>query len=350
MGISATATSAGLPDWEPGFTLTVEGKDITALVAKNLVYLTLTDYGAGEKKSDELTFAVVDEALKLPAKGVKVTLSLGFGTQRVSKGTFVVDSTASGASADSPRIVQVTARAYSKSAAKGHSTLQSQKRRNWTDITLGDLLNTVAQEHGLAARIDEALAAKKLTHEDQAGESDMNLITRLATRYGAVSKVTHDTWILMFRDATKTTKGNDIPVITVTPAQVSRWSYRNNSDYPDSSQKGGGTHVIRYHDLTDGGKIKSITVGSGEPVVHEEVTMFNLEAAQEIAAGLTTKSKKKLCQMNTEMPLTPELMSLTAQYRVITKGFGSVEDREWHIGKAQFRISNQGGSLSLELE
>ena len=129
-----------------------------------------------------MTFAVVDEALRLPAKGVKVTLSLGFGTQRVRKGTFVVDSTASGASTDSPRIVQVTARAYSKSAAKGHSTLQSQKHRNWTDITLGDLLNTVAQEHGLAARINEALVAKKLTHKDQAGESDMNLITRLAAR------------------------------------------------------------------------------------------------------------------------------------------------------------------------
>ena len=239
--------------------VTVEGKDITALVAKNLVYLTLTDYGAGEKKSDEVTFAVVDKALKLLAKGIKVTLSLGLGTQRVSKGTIVVDSTASGASADSPRIVQVTAR------AKGHSTLQSQKHRNWTDITLGDLLNTVAQEHGLAAKVDEALAARKLTHEDQAGESDMNLITRLAARYGAVSKVTHDTWVLMLRAAKKTTKGNDTPVITVTPAQVSRWSYRNNSDYPDSSQKGGGTHVIRYHDLTDGGKIKSITVGSGEP-------------------------------------------------------------------------------------
>lgn len=350
MGVSTTATTAGLPDWAPGFTLTVEGKDITALVAKNLVYLTLTDYGAGEKKSDEVTFAVVDEALKLPAKGVKVTLSLGSGTQRVSKGTFVVDSTASGASGDSARIVQVTARAYSKSAAKGHSTLQSQKHRSWMDITLGDLLNTVAQEHGLAARIDEALAARKLMHEDQAGESDMNLITRLAARYGAVSKVTHDTWVLMSRDATKTTKGNDLPAITVTPGQVSRWSYRNNSDYPDSSQKGSGTHVIWYHDLTDGGKIKSITVGSGEPVVHEDVTMFNLEAAQEIAAGLTTKSKKKLCQMNIEMPLTPELVSLTAQCRVTTRGFGSVEDRAWHIGKAQFRLSNQGGSLELGLE
>lgn len=85
-------------------------------------------------------------------------------------------------------------------------------------------------------------------------------------------------------------------------------------------------------------------------MVHEEVTMFNLEAAQEIAAGLTTKSKKKVCQMNTEMPLTPDLASLTAQCRIITKGFGSVEDRDWHSGKAQFRISNQGRSLSLKLE
>lgn len=348
MGVNTTAT--GLPDWKPEFTLEVEGKDITALVAANLVNLTLTDYGAGEKKSDEVSFAVVDDKLALPQKGAKVALSLGFGEQRVSKGTFVVDSTASGASANSPRIVQVTARAYSKSAAKGHSTLQSQKHRNWTNVTLGDLLHTVATEHGLTARIDDTLAAKKLDHEDQAGESDMNLVTRLAARYGAVSKVTHDTWLVMPREATKTSKGNDIPLVTITPSQVSRWSFRNNSDHPDSSQKGGGTHVIRYFDLTNGGKVKSITVGSGEPVIHEEVTMYNLEAAKEISAGLTTNSKKKLCQMNIEMPLTPELVSLTAQCRVVTKGFGSVEDREWHISKAQFRISKQGFALSLDLE
>ncbi|NEG58174.1 contractile injection system protein, VgrG/Pvc8 family [Pantoea agglomerans] len=350
MGVTTDNTSAVLPDWEPGFTLIVEGKDITALVQKNLVSLTLTDYGAGEKKSDEVSFAVVDDRLTLPAKGVKVTLSLGFGQQRISKGTFVVDSVASGASADSARIAQVTARAYSKSAAKGHGTLQSQKQRSWTNLTLGDLLHTVATEHGLTARIDAALAAKKLTHEDQSGESDMNLMTRLAARYGAVSKVTHDAWVVMPREATKTSKGNAIKKMTITPSQTSRWSYRNNSDHPDSSSAGSGTHVIRYHDLTDGGKIKSITVGSGQPVVHEEVTMFSLEAAKEIAGGLTTTSKKKLQQMNLEMPLTPELVGLTAQCRVTTRGFGSVEDREWHIGKAQFRISPQGFSLGLDLE
>lgn len=350
MGVNSTAAAAALPDWEPAFTLTVEGNDITALVAANLVNLTLTDYGAGEKKSDEVSFAVVDDKLALPAKGVKVALSVGFGTQRVSKGTFVVDSTASGASANLPRIVQVTARAYSKSAAKGHSTLQSQKHRSWTNVTLGDLLNTVATEHGLAPRIDDSLAAKKLEHEDQAAESDMNLITRLAARYGAVSKVTHDSWVVMPREATKTSRGNDIKMVTIIPSQVSRWSYRNNSDHPDSSKAGGGTHVIRYFDVTDGGKVKSITVGSGEPVVHEEVTMYNLEAAKEIAGGVTTKSKKKLCQMNLEMPLTPELVSLTAQCRVTTKGFGSAEDREWHISRAQFRYGPQGATLSLDLE
>ena len=108
--------------------------------------------------------------------------------------------------------------------------------------------------------------------------------------------------------------------------------------------------MIRYQDLTDGGKVKSITVGSGEPVVHEEVTMYNLEAAKDIASGLTTKNKKKLCQMNLEMPLTPELVSLTAQCRVTTKGFGSVEDRDWHISKLQISISQREANIYIELE
>lgn len=47
--------------------------------------------------------------------------------------------------------------------------------------------------------------------------------------------------------------------------------------------------MIRYFDVTDGGKIKTLTVGSGEPVRHEDVTMYNLEAAKEIAGGAMTK-------------------------------------------------------------
>lgn len=65
---------------------------------------------------------------------------------------------------------------------------------------------------------------------------------------------------------------------------------------------------------------------------------------------MTTKRKKKLCQTNIEMDLTPELVSLTAQCRVTTKGFGSVEDRVWHISKALFRYGQQGATLSLDLE
>lgn len=346
----STYIKTGSQPWLPNFSISVEGSDITETVRANLINISLTDYGGSEKKSDQISFAVVSETLTIPKKGVKISLSLGFGEQLVDKGSFVVDSAASGGSDSSPRVVEVTARAFSKTNARGHSALQSQKTRSFSGVTLADLVNTVATEHGLTARVPASLAGVLVSHIDQVGESDMNLITRLAERYGAVSKVTHDKWVLTPREGTTTVSGNPLPKITITPGDVSRWSYRDNSDHPDSSSAGSGTHVITYTDVTDGGKTKTITVGSGEPVVQYEWPMPDRESAQEIAAGFSTKSKKKLKSMSLDMPATPALLSLTAQCLVTTAGFGSAEDRDWQINRVDLSLGEQGFTIKLELE
>ncbi|QHA85674.1 hypothetical protein [Serratia rhizosphaerae] len=41
--------SGNMP-WQPNFSLSVEGEDITDIVRENLVNLTLKDHGAGSKK------------------------------------------------------------------------------------------------------------------------------------------------------------------------------------------------------------------------------------------------------------------------------------------------------------
>lgn len=341
---------SGSMPWQPNFSLTVEGEDITAIVRANLINLTLTDYGGSQKKSDQVSFAVVSQDMKLPAKGVKISIGLGFGQELTDKGTYIVDSTTSGFSTSSPRIIEVTARAFSKSNERGHSTLQSQKTRSFSGVTLGDLVNKVATEHGLTPKVPVSLASIQIPHVDQLGESDMNLLTRLADRYSAVSKVSHDYWILTPREGMTTVDGNALQKLVLTPDMVSTASYYNNSDHPDASSANGGTNVISYVDVTDGGKIKTITVGSGEPVTHSEFPMPSLASAQEVAGSTTTKSKKKLKGMSISLPAAPELMGLTAQCLIETSGFGEVEDQEWHISKLDMTLAEQGFTIKLELE
>ena len=346
----ANYIDTGKMEWKPNFSITVEGEDITDIVRENLINITYTDYGGSEKKSDQISFAVVSEDMQLPKKGVKISLGLGFGQELASKGTFVVDSLSSGFSKNSPRIIEITARAYSKSNEYGHSALQSQKTRSFSGVLLGDLVNKIASEHGLTPHIPESLASIQIQHVDQVGESDMNLLTRLADRYSAVSKVSHDYWLFMPREGTQKVNGEELQILTITPEMVDTYAYQNNSDHPDSSKSGSGTQVISYIDVTDGGKIKTITVGSGEPVTHNAIPMPDLASAKEVAGGSSTKSKKKLKTMSVSLPAAPELMGLTSQCLITTSGFGSVEDQDWHISKLDMTLSEQGFALKLELE
>ncbi|MDY3571965.1 contractile injection system protein, VgrG/Pvc8 family [Enterobacter hormaechei] len=342
----------GSMPWLPNFSISVEGDDITEIVRKNLISLTLKDHGAGSKKSDEFTFSVVSDVMKLPPKGVKISVAIGFGGELVNKGTFVVDARSSGQSSGGPRIIEITARAFSKTNERGHSTLQSQKTRSFSDITLGDLMLTVASEHGLTARVDSRLVNVSVAHVDQLGESDMNLMTRIAGQFGAVSKITHDYWVLSPRDSDTTVSGKPLPVRTITPDMCEQWRYHDNSDHPSvsSDTKGSGTIIIPYTDMADGGKVKSLKVGSGEPVFTYPSNQPSLKDAQYVAGGTTKHVAKKLRGMSMTLPATPELMGMTAEGKITTEGFGSVEDRTWKVGRIEFQLQPKGLTISLELE
>jgi len=341
----------GSKPWLPNFAISVEGEDITDAVRENLIDLTLKDYGGDSKKSDQISFAVVSPDMKLPGKGVKISVSMGFGDELVDKGTFVVDSRSSGGSSSQPRVIEITARAFSKTNERGHSSLQSQKTRSFASGTsMGDLVSTIAAEHGLTARVDSTLVEQPLAHVDQLGESDMNLLTRIAAQYGAVSKVTHDYWVITPRGAQTTVSGKPLPVATITPDMCSNWRYHDTSDHPDSSQSGGGTIIVSYRDEDDGNRIKTLTVGSGEPFTHYPNAQKDIHGARIIAGGCSAHSKKKQAGMSLTLPAVPELMEMTAEGKIATSGFGSVEDREWKIASVDFRLSEQGFTLNVELE
>lgn len=340
--------NSGSMPWEPNFSVSVEGSDITDEVRNNLVNMTITDYGGAEKKSDQVTLTIVSETLVLPKKGAKLTVGIGFGQELVSKGSYVVDSVSSASSSSMPRTIGIIGRSFSKSNAYGHSTVQSQRIRSFSNITLGDLVNKIASEHGLTPRIPQELASKVISHVDQLGESDMNLLTRLAEQYGAVSKISHDYWIFSPREAVTNVSGNDLQKMIVTREMTSDWSYHNNSDHPDSSKSGSGTQIYQYYDVADG-KTKSLTIGSGQPIQTFGV-FSSLADAQDSAGGGSVKSKKKLRGMSVSLPAEPEMMGLTAQCLISTSGFGTEEDRDWHISKLDFVLGSQGFTIKMDLE
>ncbi|BDY95429.1 hypothetical protein MUTS15_40860 [Escherichia coli] len=107
--------NTGVEAWKPNFYISADNKNITDKIRKGLINITLTDYGGSSKQTDELRVAIVSETLKIPARGVKISIGLGFGNQIIDKGIYIVDGASSGGE---PRVVDFTAKAAPMNAAK----------------------------------------------------------------------------------------------------------------------------------------------------------------------------------------------------------------------------------------
>ncbi|QVM87411.1 phage late control D family protein [Pseudomonas lalucatii] len=99
----------------------------------------------------------------------------------VDKGSYTVDEVEhSGA----PDVLNIRAR-----SADLREGLARKRERSWHGQTLGDIVRAIAVEYGLQPLVQVALAAIGLPHLDQTGESDLNLLTRLAREHDAIASI-----------------------------------------------------------------------------------------------------------------------------------------------------------------
>lgn len=244
--------NTGVEAWKPNFYISADNKNITDKIRKGLINITLTDYGGSSKQTDELRVAIVSETLKIPARGVKISIGLGFGNQIIDKGIYIVDGASSGGE---PRVVDFTAKAAPMNAAKGSPTVQSKKTRSWSDVTVSDIVATIASDNGLKPRVSKRFADNVITQLDQVGESDMHLMSRLATRFDAVSKPAGGYWIFLPRGAGESVSGAPLQHYTLTRRDNSSWGYSRNGQSGDSGSGGENpepTYLIKYHDIATG--------------------------------------------------------------------------------------------------
>ncbi|HFP5351382.1 TPA: contractile injection system protein, VgrG/Pvc8 family [Escherichia coli] len=343
-------TNTGVEAWKPNFYIAADDVNITEKIRKGLINITLTDYGGSSKQTDEIRVAIVSETLKIPARGVKITLGLGFGNQIIDKGVYVVDGASSGGE---PRVVDFTAKAAPMNAAKGAKTVQSKKTRSWIDQTVGDIVAKIASDNGLNPRVSTRFADTKIEHIDKIGESDMHFMSRLATRFDAVSKPAGGYWIFLPRGKGESVSGAPLQHYTLKRAGNSSWGYSRNGQSGDSG--GGGenpepTYLIKYHD-TATGQIKELRTGSGgDPVIEWPAVEPSLDAAKEAAPGLKGGAAKKEFSMTYSCPATLDLIALTAECKVTTEGFGSEEDREWTINTLSLTLAENGFSVRISME
>ncbi|WP_225520982.1 contractile injection system protein, VgrG/Pvc8 family [Escherichia coli] len=329
----------------PAYRVTAEGRDITRVLARYLVDITLTDYGGATARSDELKITLLSEKLPLPTKGARLRVALGFNGNLVDKGWFVVCGVSS---SGPPRRIEIYATAAPMNAEKQSGDVLNQKTRSWDNLTLGDLVKTVATENGLKARVAEKLAGIRITHVDQVAESDASLLSRLARTYNAVSKPAGGYWLFLEQGAGTTVSGAPLKTVTLTPSVVSSWNYQEGERGSSTGEKKKEKITVRYFDKADG-RTKTATVEHDGSSVTSPYTQPEKETAEQQAKSKKTQAQRNSRKMTLTGPCRPSYVAMTAESGVVTSGFGKREDRRWLVESLAFSLSSSGFTFTFNL-
>lgn len=191
------------------------GRDISGVIASCWQSVVVTDEAGFESDTVEIKLCDDRDQLVVPPQGEQLTVWLGWhGKQLVRMGTYVADEI----KMEGPlRTLTIKAK-----AADMRASLKAVRTRSF-DTTLGAIVAAVAAEHGYTARVSGALADVAL-HVDQAGESDLHLLTRLARDAGAVFKAAEGYLIVAPAGDGKSVSGRELPRITVDVGQVNRYA------------------------------------------------------------------------------------------------------------------------------
>lgn len=339
------------PEYAPTFNVSAEGKDITRALQQSLMEITLTDNGGATARADELKISLLSETLTLPTKGARLRVALGFNEQLVDKGWFVVCGVSS---SGPPRKVELYATAAPMNSQKQPGDVLSQKTRSWDNLRLSDLVKTVAADNSLIPKVASAFANTHIDHLDQVAESDANLMTRLAKQFNAVSKPSGGYWLFLKQGAVESATGKSSGPITITPDEVSSWSYSegergsSTGKATGSNGKTAGKIGVRYYDETDG-RTKTTTVDHDGSSLSNPYTQPAKDAADQHAKSKKTQTRRNEQKMTLTGPCRPKHVPLSAESGVITSGFGSREDRTWVVESLVFSLTPAGFSYSYNL-
>jgi hypothetical protein len=319
----------------PAWRVTLDGRDLTARLAPRLLELTLSEQRAGEADQLDLRIHDHDGRLALPSRGAELSVALGWqGGGLVDKGRYRVDEVEH---AGPPDIVTVRARSADLTAA-----LRARRDRSWHDTTLGEVLRSIAGEHGLSPRIAPALDALPLPHLDQSGESDAALLTRLGKQHDAVATIKAGRLLFLPTGKGETASGEPLPA-----AQVRRRDGDGHRYHVADREAYSGVRAY-WHDV-EGANRRSVLVGKSGNAKRLRDSFASEQAAREAAEAEWARIQRGLATLS--LTLAWGRPDLYPEQPCRVSGFKpEIDDTDWLIVKVTHSVGSSGFVTSLELE
>jgi phage protein D len=318
----------------PAFKIIAEGENITAMIADRLLDLKITDKAGVE--SDEVSITIDDRAqlVEFPKVDAEIEVSLGYvGQALVTMGIYIVDEVeVSGP----PRSMTIRAK-----AADMNKGLKSPKERSFVDIEFGDLVKTIAGEHGLEPAISEDLAKRFLGHIDQT-ESDLQLLTRICAEQSAIMKIADKRLVVALHASEKAASGTDLPAGVIDAGQCDSWSavVAHRTNYKSVK--------AYWHDLKKAERTP-VTAGSGTPVLTLKHSYIDEEAAMNAATSKLKSSKRGIGKVSIKGVIGDPYLSAEQPVEMVNFRIG-VDGPDWVINEVTHTLSSGGYTCDLELE
>lgn len=326
----------------PEFKISADGKDISSTLTGRVISLTIQDEHGYE--SDTLTLELDDanNDIQMPRHGAMLKVELGYSPSLLGlmgfnqstvteMGEFTVDEVeVSGP----PEIMRITAR-----SADLRGNLKTIKTRSWHDVMLGDLVQSICAEHNLTAKVSIEFSSIKIKHIDQQNESDLNLLYRLATQYGAISKQIGTRFIFLKEGSKTTASGTPMDTTVIKKTDATRWS----GLFPD---RGNFQTVISYYTDKKLGKLIEVSVGTGDPTTRIKTPFATREEAEKAAASKLARVKQSECTVTITLPGNP---SISAQTPVFLVGFREQLNGIWSTKSVTHTVTRSGYTTSVQL-
>lgn len=317
----------------PDFKIVAGGSDITSQLKDRLLSLTVTDEAGTKADTVEIQLDDRDGLVELPKPGATLTVMLGYReTGLVPMGVFTSDEV----TVSSPPAT-LTIRA--KAADLG-GPIKDQKTRSWSKKTLSEIVQTIAGEHKLKAKVAQRFQSVRIEQIDQTDESDLNFLDRLGRDHDALVSVKGGTLLFMGRGEGLTASGTPMPPRPLAESDTISWTLTltTREDYKSVSAV--------WHDKK-AAKRKDVTAGAGKPVLKLRHAYATEAEAKQAAQAKLDEIGRGNDAFEATMPGDP---LIAAEVRVLAAGFRAGVNGLWSVVTATHELSSGGYQTAIRTE
>ena len=325
----------------PMFKITADSVDVTHLIRDRLLSLIAKDNAGIKSDSLEIKLDDAKHEIELPRTGASLDLFLGYaGAPLNFIGKYTVDEVEV-FGPPSSMLIRAKAADLTKS-------LKEPKTRTWQHagkspgrFKLKDILNTIAREHQLTPNVSAEFASLDYEVVNQTNEHDLNLLSRLAEKAGAVVKPANGYLLLVKKGEAKTVSGSLIPTIQIEPKDVTNWraSLVKRGAY--------GSVSARYRDLDIAEEVE-VSTGDDAPTYQISKPVKDEAAAVKAANAQLDKFKRGESTLSLTMPgdtrlIAESVLSLSG-FRTGANGLWLAENVTHSLTRAGFTTSVDGSA------